>query len=50
MHRQIMHTPKGFIVHHKNRRTLDNRKQNLINLTDEQHKEVHKYPFTQFNF
>jgi len=49
MHRQIMHTLKGFIVHHKNRQTLDNRKQNLSNLTDEQHKQIHQDPFQQFN-
>lgn len=41
MHRQIMHTPEGQITHHKNRCTLDNRKQNLQNCTDEQHKKIH---------
>ena len=49
MHRQIMHTKNGFVVHHKNRQTLDNRKQNLANLTDAEHQEIHKYPFKQFN-
>lgn len=41
MHRQIMHTPNGQITHHKNRCTLDNRKQKLQNVTDEQHKAIH---------
>lgn len=48
MHRQIMHTKKGFVVHHKNRRTLDNRKKNLVNLTNARHTEIHKDPFQQF--
>lgn len=48
MHREIMHTPKNQIVHHKNRRTLDNRKKNLINLTQADHKELHKYPLSEF--
>ena len=48
MHRQIMHTPKGEIVHHTNRQTLDNRKANLVNLTDEQHRQIHKDPFRNF--
>jgi len=48
MHRQIMHTPTGYIVHHKNRRTLDNRKINLINLTDGQHTAIHNDPFMAY--
>jgi len=47
MHRQIMHTPTGQIVHHRNRRTLDNRKINLLNATDIEHKEIHKDPFRE---
>ena len=46
MHRQIMHTPKGQIVHHKNRQTLDNRKKNLENMTDIKHKFSHKDPLS----
>jgi len=45
MHRQIMHTPAGEIVHHKNRRTLDNRKSNLENMTDIHHARIHLDPF-----
>ena len=48
MHRQIMHTPFGQIVHHKNRRTLDNRKINLRNRTDAQHRAIHADPFSEF--
>ena len=43
MHRQIMHTPKGQVVHHKNRQGLDNRKANLQNMTDADHTELHRY-------
>lgn len=38
MHREVMRAPLGFVVHHKNRNTLDNRKSNLEVLTDEEHK------------
>jgi hypothetical protein len=48
MHREIMHTPKKKIVHHKNRKTLDNRKCNLINLTQAEHIDIHKYPLSGF--
>jgi len=48
LHRQIMHTPKGEIVHHKNRRTMDNRKINLANLTNRQHTDIHKDPFLAY--
>jgi len=48
MHRQIMHTPNGQVVHHTNRRTLDNRKTNLVNLTDQQHHDLHNDPFLEF--
>lgn len=48
MHRQIMHTPKGQVVHHKNRNTLDNRKINLVNVTDQVHKEIHIDPFKSY--
>jgi len=48
MHRQIMHTPTGQIVHHKNRRTLDNRKSNLRNVTDEYHQQIHNDPLSEF--
>lgn len=41
MHRQIMHTPKGFITHHKNRNPLDNRKKNLAIMTELEHDIIH---------
>jgi len=41
MHRQIMHTPNGKVTHHKNRCTLDNRKVNLHDYTDQEHKNIH---------
>ena len=41
MHRQIMHTPNGQVVHHKNRCTMDNQKSNLQNCTDPEHKKIH---------
>ena len=47
MHRQIMHTPNKFVVHHRNRRTLDNRRSNLVNVTDARHTEIHKDPFLE---
>ena len=43
MHRQIMHCLKGFVVHHINRDTLDNRKENLLVMTESQHRELHKF-------
>lgn len=43
MHRQIMHCPNDKVVHHINHNGLDNRKENLLLLTPEQHKEIHKF-------
>jgi len=43
MHREIIHAPQGFDVHHKNRNTLDNRKSNLEITSPEQHKIYHKF-------
>lgn len=40
MHRLIMNCPRGLIVHHKNRNTLDNRKSNLIIMTPEEHEHI----------
>lgn len=45
MHRQIMQTPPGYVVHHKNRRTMDNRKSNLENMTQKNHKLLHTTEF-----
>lgn len=41
MHRDIMNTPSGYDCHHKNRHTLDNRKSNLENLTQDEHASRH---------
>lgn len=43
MHRQIMHTPTGNVVHHKNHCGLDNRKSNLENMSPEAHKVIHMF-------
>lgn len=43
MHRQIMHCPQGYIVHHRNFNTMDNRKKNLEVMTKEQHNWLHGY-------
>jgi len=45
MHRQIMNTPSGYIVHHKNHRTMDNRKCNLANMTQKDHRHEHTSSF-----
>lgn len=42
MHRQIMHTPRHQVVHHKNRYTLDNRKRNLQNMNQQEHHLLHR--------
>jgi len=42
MHREVAKTPKGFVTHHKNRDTLDNRKSNLETMTDFDHKQIHQ--------
>lgn len=41
MHRQIMHTPRGLVVHHFNGIKMDNRKVNLLNCTKAQHNFYH---------
>ncbi len=43
MHRQIMQTPEDQVCHHINKNPLDNRKANLLNLTPDQHKELHHW-------
>ncbi|MBA7543667.1 hypothetical protein ES705_36004 [subsurface metagenome] len=42
MHREIVNCPGGFIVHHKNHNTLDNRKVNLEICTPENHKYLNR--------
>ena len=43
MHREIVNCPAGFEVHHKNKNTLDNRKENLEITSPENHKIIHKF-------
>lgn len=43
MHRQIMHCPNNMVVHHINHNGLDNRKANLLLMTPEQHREIHRF-------
>lgn len=40
MHRVIAKCPKGKITHHQNRFTLDNRNENLENLTEAEHEAI----------
>lgn len=40
MHRVINQTPKGEECHHKNRNTLDEREENLENVTNPKHREI----------
>lgn len=42
IHRAIANCPKGKITHHKNRNTLDNRRANLDNMTENKHEQLHK--------
>jgi len=41
MHRLIAHTPPRMITHHLNHNTLDNRRENLLNLTSKEHTKYH---------
>jgi len=41
MHREIMKTPEDMECHHKNENTFDNRKENLENLTRQEHLKKH---------
>lgn len=43
MHRQIMKTPHGQVCHHKNGNTCDNRKKNLTNMSEDEHKYIHGF-------
>lgn len=42
MHRFIARTPFGLICHHKNGNSLDNRKENLINMDKLAHTLLHR--------
>ena len=41
LHRLIMSTPPGQVCHHINHNTLDNRRENLVNLDPIEHRELH---------
>jgi len=42
MHRIIMRTPYGQVVHHRNRNSLDNRRINLVNMSKYDHQTEHR--------
>jgi len=46
MHRQLTRCPRGFVVHHRNGNTLDNRLSNLQPCSKDQHRCFHKYGTT----
>lgn len=46
LHREIMQTPMDMDCHHKNRKTLDCRRSNLVNLSPGAHRALHKARFT----
>lgn len=41
LHREICPAPKGFITHHKNEESLDNRRENLVSVSRKQHEWLH---------
>lgn len=43
MHRIVAHTPEGYIPHHLNGNSLDNRRANLLNITEFEHKKMFSY-------
>jgi len=43
MHRLVAKTPQGYLCHHINRDTLDNRRRNLQNMTEFDHIKRHSY-------
>lgn len=43
MHRIVAQTPDGMIPHHLNGNTLDNRRENLLNITEFEHQKYFSY-------
>ncbi len=43
MHRIVAHTPAGMIPHHLNGNSLDNREENLLNVTEFEHQKYFSY-------
>ncbi len=43
MHRIVAHTPDGMIPHHVNGNSLDNRRANLLNITEFEHGKMFSY-------
>jgi len=43
MHRIVAHTPEGMIAHHLNGNSLDNREDNLLNVTEFEHQKYFSY-------
>jgi hypothetical protein len=41
MHRFVAHTPRHFVCHHINHDSLDNRRENLVNMTKQEHAAYH---------
>lgn len=46
MHRQLTRCPRGFVVHHRNGNTLDNRLSNLQPCSKDMHRCYHRYGTT----
>lgn len=40
LHRLIAHTPPGMICHHRNKNGLDDRSENLQNMTPQEHEQL----------
>lgn len=43
MHRMLMHTRKADVVHHIDHNGLNNTEENMVNMSREQHTEIHRF-------
>lgn len=43
LHRLISHCPKGMITHHSDCNTLNNHRVNLVNMSQNEHNDLHKF-------